>query len=220
MLKKFKMTVAFYFLFTIDTQASLQVAIPVQDFCPGNSLVFISRDRNGFEQVAGTVSLVDGKTIFSHDEISHNNQILPLISDAKSDLAIITDAQQDVIVQQTEEFIYLYFDVDRDSIVRVLVIKNSLLADNPYNVLEFSAVAVGSYDDLDDEEEDFFGSDAFGCDELSQLNLHDIQNTQSVELSTYDTIVLSMYALWAVQSAQAKHMYKKFSQWMQSGSHE
>jgi hypothetical protein len=108
MLKKFKMTVVFYFLFTIDTQASLQVAIPVQDFCPGNSLVFISRDRNGFEQVAGTVSLVDGKTIFSHDEISHNNQTLPLISDAKSDLAIITDAQQDIIIQQTEDFIYLY----------------------------------------------------------------------------------------------------------------
>ena len=140
-----------------------------------------------------------------------------MISGAESRLAIITDVEQDVIVQQTDDFIYLYFDVDRDSIVRVLVIKNSLLADNPYNVLEFSAVAVGSYDE---DEEDFFGSDEFSCDDFSQLNLNDVSGTQPVELSTYDTLVLSMYALWAVQSAQAKHVYRKFTQWMRSESHE
>lgn len=217
MFKKLKVTVAIYCLFINNVQASLQVAIPIQDFCPGNSLVFITRDSNGFEQVAGCVSLTGNKTKFSHDEISFHHQTLSLISDVETQSAIITDVQQGSMEQ--DALIYLYFDVDRDSIVRVLVIKNSLLADNPYNVLEFSTVAIAQQYD-DEEDDDFFGADAMSCDELSHLNLHDIQGTEHVELSTYDTIVLSMYALWAVQSAQAKQTYKNFKQWLQSESYE
>ena len=213
MFKKFKTMVIVFYFFTTDVQASLQVAIPVQDFCPGNSLVLITLDRHGFEQVAGCVSLADGKTKFSHDEISHNHQTLSLISDVESQSVIITDVKQDLVEQDEQAFIYLYFDVDRDSIVRVLVIKNSLLADNPYNVLEFSTISILQEEDEDD---DFFGSDELSYDELSHFNLTDIQGTESVELSMYDTVVLSMYALWAVQSAQVKQSYKNFTQWMQS----
>jgi hypothetical protein len=220
MFKKLKMTVAIYCLFINNVQASLQVAIPVQDFCPGNSLVFITRDSNGFEQVAGCVSLTGNKTKFSHDEISFHHQTLSLISDVETQSAIITDAHQGSVEQDADALIYLYFDVDRDSIVRVLVIKNSLLADNPYNVLQFSTVSILQQYENEEDDDDFFGADAMSCDELSRLNLHDIQGTEPVELSTYDTIVLSMYALWAVQSAQAKQTYKNFKQWLQSESHE
>lgn len=212
MFKNFKVTIVASCLFMTSLQASLQVAISIQDFCPGNSLVLIGKDGDGYERIAGCVSLVDGKTKFSHDEISQSLQKLSVISEQEqSQSAIITHTQESFVEHgQQDAFIYLYFDVDRDSIVRVLVIKNNLLADNPYDVLKFSTVSMLQ----DEDEEDFFGDDEFSCDEFSHLNLQDIQNTQSTPLSIYDTVVLSMYALWAVQSTKAKQAYKHLTQWL------
>jgi hypothetical protein len=199
-------------LFLVDTQLhAFQVAIPVQDFCAGNSLVLIARDGNGDESVAGCVAFGEGKTEFSQDEISADNPIL--LSLAQQGSAIIRAVQHDAIDQNDEGIIYLYFDVDPSmDIVRVLVIKNNFLADKPFDVLEFSTTAGLDVDE--DDEEDFFAMSAQD-DELSHFNLEDIQSDR-VELSYYDKAVLTVCALWAVQSTHARQAYKNMVKWFSS----
>ena len=211
MFKKFKiMMVAFYCFSTITLQASFQVAIAARDFCAGNSLVLIARDGNGIEQVAGYVSLANGKTQFSHDEISCHNQTISSITNQKS--AIIADVKQDHIDQNDEGLIYLYFEVDpKVNIVRVLVIKNSFLADNPFDIIEFSTTSISNDED---DEDDFFGEQSH--DELSNLKLTDLEGTQDVKLSNYDYLVLMAYSLWEEHGAPIKQVYKNFTEWMSS----
>ncbi|MBV8660980.1 MAG: hypothetical protein JO129_02455 [Candidatus Dependentiae bacterium] len=210
MFKKIKMMIVIWYGFSaINIDASLQVAIAARDFCVGNSLVLIARDGNGLEQVAGCVSLVHGKTQFTHDEISCYNRTLSSLTSQKS--AIIADVKQDHIDQNNETLIYLYFEVDpKVNIVRVLVIKNSFLADNPFDVLEFSTSPI----EQDEDEDDFFGDQSH--DELSNFKLTDLEGTMDAELSSYDKIVLSIYALWTIQSSHAKQAYKNFTEWILS----
>ncbi len=73
----------------------------------------------------------------------------------------------------------------------------------------------GDFEDEDDED-DFFSESSMLSDELSHFNLDDIQRSPSVELSTYETFILSMYALWTIQSSQAKQTYKNFTNWLSS----
>lgn len=207
MFKQFKRILIVCWFSFISLQASLQIAIPAGDFCAGNSLVLIARDGNGFEQVAGCVSFADGKTQFSYDEISRHNQTISSIAEQKA--AIIADFYENQAKLEDASIVYLYFEVDPNSIVRVLMIKNNFLADNPYDVVEFSTASC-----LLDDEDDFFGNQ--GDDELSSFNLEDLKGTESVELSHYDTIVLGTYALWAVQSAAAQKSYKNFTTWIAS----
>lgn len=206
MFKNFKIMMVLYCLSTFHMHASLQIAIPARDFCAGNSLVLIARDGNGLEQVAGCVSLADGKTQFTHDEISHHNQTISTIAQQES--AIIA---QDLAKLDDDSIIYLYFEVDPSSIVRVLMIKNNFLADNPFDVIEFSAA---SYLDEDDSDDDFFCDQSH--DELSHLNLKDLEGMSVVELSNYDKAVLAFYALWAVQTTKIKQTYKNFTTWLAS----
>lgn len=210
MLKTLTKIATIYCFLMINLQASLQVMIPVRDFCAGNSLVLIARDGKGGEQLIGSVLLSDGKTKFSYDEISCNNDMFSSISEQQS--RIVGDLDQYCADQQDDSIIYLYFDVDPNSIVRVIVIKNNFLADNPYNVLEFSAIISENEDEWEDDEDDFFAD--LSSDELSNFNLTDIQGTQPVELSQYDSMMLTFYALWAIQSEHAKQLYKKFITWM------
>ncbi len=209
MFKKFKIMMVLYCLTTANVQASLQIAIPARDFCAGNSLVLIARDGNGLEQVAGCVSFVEGKTQFSYDEISCHNETISSIAQQES--AIVADLKQDLAKLEDESIIYLYFEVDPSSIVRVLMIKNNFLADNPFDVVEFSAA---SYLDETDDEDDCF--DDLSNDELSNFNLTDLEGMQAVELSNYDKMVLGFYALWAVQTTQVKQTYKNITTWIAS----
>ena len=214
MFNKFKMVILFTGILVIDVQASLQVAIPARDFCAGNSLVLIARDRNGFEEVAGYVSFDDGKTEYSQDELSAHSPTLSSIAQQKS--AVVLDVNQEKVKQDDEALIYLYFDVNpKYNIVRVLVIKNNLLADNPFNIVQFSTTAIAD----DEDEDDDFCFDLQDNDELSRLNLTDLQETEPVVLSNYDKMVLGFYALWAVQSAQVKQTYKNISAWFASRHH-
>lgn len=203
MFKNLKIMTAIYCCLTINIQASLQVAVPISDFCAGNSLILIARDGWGHDQVVGCVSLEDGKTTFSHDELFYNNQKVPMILDQK--VTTMSDLYKNQIKNENETFIYLYFDVNCKDIVRVLMIKNNLLADNPYDVLQFSTILIE-----DDEYEDDFFMD----DELSCLNLTDIQGTDPVQLSSYDSVVLGMYALWAIQAEHVKRTYKNVMNWL------
>ena len=209
MFKNFKIMMVLYCLSTADVQASLQIAIPARDFCAGNSLVLITRDGNGIEQVAGCVSFADGKTQFSHDEISCHNQTISSIAGQQS--AIVADLQQDLAKLDDDSIIYLYFEVDPSSIVRVLMIKNNFLADNPFDVIQFSAT---SYLDEDDDEDDFFCDQSH--DELSNFNLTDLEGMEAVELSNYDKALLAFYAVWAVQTTNIKQTYKNFTTWLAS----
>ena len=211
MFNKFKMVILFTGLLVVDVQASLQVAIPARDFRAGNSLVLIARDGNGCEEVAGYVSFDDGKTEYSQAELSAHNPTLSSIAQQKS--AVVLDVNQDEVKQDDEALIYLYFDVNpKYNIVRVLVIKNNLLADNPFNIVQFSTTSIA--DEEEDEDDDFCFDE--GGDELSRLNLADIQDVETVELSNYDKMVLAFYALWAVQEAQVKQTYKNFTAWFVS----
>lgn len=188
---------------TAMLESNLKIAIAAKDFHVGNSLVLIACDTDGFEQVAGYVPLQAGKTEFSFDDISCHNQILPSITDQKS--LAVTDLQEDISTKG-EDFIYLYFEIDATvNIVRAIVITNNLLADNPYNVIEFSTGVM-------DDEDDVFG-DSFATDEFSNLNLDDIKTIAPAPLSYYDKTMLAMYAVWAVKSAQAKQVYKNFLHW-------
>ncbi len=221
MFKKFKimMIVLTCLSQVYDLQASLQVAIAARDFCVGNSLVLIARDGNGCEKVAGYVSFDDGKTEFSQAEISaHHPTMLSITQQtiALQKSMIVADVKQDQIEQNDEGLIYLYFHVDPTiKIVRVLVIKNNLLADNPFDVLEFSTTSM--LDDEDDEDDDFCFDEQ--NDELSRFNLTDLQDVEAVQLSNYDKMILGFYALWAVQSAQVKQTYKNFTAWFASERH-
>lgn len=210
MFKNFKIMMVLYCLSTADVQASLQIAIPARDFCAGNSLVLIARDGNGLEKVAGCVSFVEGKTQFSHDEISCHNETISSIAQQES--AIVADLKHDLAKLEDESIIYLYFEVDPMSIVRVLMIKNNFLADNPFDVVEFSAASYLTEDDED--EDDCF--DLLGDDELSNFNLTDLEGLQAVELSGYDKMLLAFYAIWAVQTTTVKQTYKNFTTWISS----
>jgi len=214
MFKKFIMTTVLFCLTVVDgLQASVQIAIAAKDFYAGNSLILITRDSNGCEQVAGCVSLEHGKTQFSSDDISCSGQNVS--SFASQTTAIIADVQQDSMRYESndlcncsDELIYLYFEVDpKVNIIRVLVMKNNLLEDNPFNVLQFSAP-------LDfDEEDDLFGEQD---DELSAFtNLSDI-HVDEVHLSTYDKMKLAAYAMWTIQTTQLKQTYKNFTEWFTS----
>jgi hypothetical protein len=209
MFKNFKVMMVLYCLSTADVQASLQIAIPARDFCVGNSLVLIAHDRDGREQVAGCVSFNDGKTQFSQDEISVHNPALLSITQQES--AIVSVIKQGQAKLDDDSIIYLYFEVDPSSIVRVLVIKNNFLADNPFDVVEFSAA---SYLTEGDDEEDYF--DSLGHDEFSNLNLDNLEEIQAIELSNYDKMLLAFYAVWAVQTTKVKQTYKNITTWIAS----
>ena len=126
---------------------------------------------------------------------------------------IIAGVQQDKTDQNDEALIYLYFDVNPNyNIVRVLVIKNNLLADNPFNIVQFTTNSIAA----DEEDDDDFCFDMQDNDELSNLNLTDIQEVEPVQLSSYNKIILAFYALWAIQSAQIKQSYKNITAWLVS----
>ena len=209
MLKKIGIMVSFCSVFMMSLQASLQIAIRERDFCAGNALVLIACDGNGIEQVAGCVSFENGKTQFSHEEISGYNPTLCAIHNQES--AIVANLNQTPIKQQEDSLIYLYFEVDpKIHIVRALVIKNNFLEDNPYDVLEFSRSSSS-----DEDEDDFCFDQA--DDELSRFtNLNDITGLEMTELSMYDKLVFAACAIWTVQSQKAKQAYKKFLAWLES----
>lgn len=207
MFKKVTVMVILYGFSMGMLSANLKIAISAKDFHDGNSIVFITRDVNGFEQVAGYVPLNSGKTEFSFDEISYHHKILSLIPDQKA--AIFADEKEEFI-KKDDDVIYLYFEIDaKVNIVRAIVITNNLLADNPFNVIEFSTSSI--FNQVDEDEFDFFDS----CnDEFSQLNLTDVQTNAPAELSFYNKTILALYAVWAIKSAQAKQVYKNFVQWL------
>ena len=210
MLKKFGMISIFIIAWSTESQACLQtIAIPAKDFCAGNSLVIITRDLNGFEQISGCVSFDEGKTQYSQAEISQHH--IALLSIKEQSQAIVSDVQQDenIIIVDDDVLIYLHFEVD-SHIVRVLVIKNNLLADNPFDIVEYSTSQLFA-----DDEDDFFGS--FDNDnDLMNFDLTDVKVVSPTSLTYYDTAVLGAYVAWAMLQAQARQSYNEFSDWFKS----
>lgn len=207
MFKNFMMTIGFCFFLTVSLESNFKIAISAEDYHAGNSILFIIQDLNGFQTVAGPVPLSAGKTEFSFNEIAYDCKMLSLVSNQKT--VDFVDEQLD-FARKDEKLIYLYFEVDSAvNIIRAIVIANNLLADKPFDIVQFTS-------DVESEEfseENFFEN---FDDELSHLNLVDIQTRASVELSLYNKTVLALYALWAVQSAQIKQAYKNITHWIMS----
>jgi hypothetical protein len=196
-------------LWSTYVQANLQVLIPKNDFCDGNSLFLFSKDDKGCEQFVGSVVFHDDKTIFAHDDIVFNSVSLSLIENSHN---IIDDVKQDII-DVNEDSVCLYFDVDPFlKNIRAVIIRGSLLDPNPYDVVEFSFQE-------EDEGEDFFD---FGDedDSLSSLNLNNIENLDNHHVSYYDTLVLSAYVVWAIQSQKMQSMYKNMKTWINEHFYE
>lgn len=207
MFKKIITTLSLCCVSTCFLQASLQIAIPFEDFQAGNSVVLIARDVNGQEQVAGCVSLQKGKTQFSCEDIACQDQILSSITDQKS--TVISDVEQQIMHNNNDNVVYLYFEVDPAiHVVRVLIIKKTLLADNPFDIIEFSSTLCNT----NDEDDDFFGSTQ--DDDLSELNLVDIHVDVQPPLSYFDKVKLAASAFLAIQSSHVKQLCKDFTQWI------
>ena len=210
MLKKFGMISIFITIWSIEFQACMQtIAIPAKDFCAGNSLLIITRDLDGLEEVSGYISFDEGKTEYSQDEIFQHH--IPLVSIKEQPQAIISEVQQDNNTINDDVVIYLYLQIDSDlNIVRVLVIKNNLLADNPFDIIEYSTSQLFA-----DDEDDFFG--AFDDDnDLINFDLTDVKVSKPVDLSYYDAAFLSAYVAWIMLEAQAKQSYNEISDWFKS----
>src|SRR5690349_7116915 len=137
MLKKIEIMSALCLILSTNVMADMQtVAIPALNYQQGTSLFLIVRDRDGSEHIAGCVSCKEGKTQFLHDEFTEYDTNLKSIDEYSS--AIIADVAQGQSVDNDDNaLIYLYFEIDQGvDIIRVIVIKNNLLADNPFDIVE------------------------------------------------------------------------------------
>jgi len=190
-----------------DIQACLKVAIPVNNICAENSLLFIALDGDGVEQIAGCVSLAVGKIQYAHHEIRCDQKDLPVIIDNQSVVIVDVEQEQTQTLKGHEEtFMYLYFEVDPNlHIVRALVIKNNLLENNPYDVVEFSL----KNEEEDEDDDDFFDTNH---DDLVDLNLQNIKMPTSQSLSSYDKLILFL----VFSSERAKQTYQQFKTWLRS----
>jgi len=213
MFKKIGMITLFIIVWSNESQGCLQtITIPAKDFCAGNSLVIITRDSNGLEQVSGCVSFDEGKTQYSQEEISQHHIALVSINDQPQ--AIVSDVQQNQNVSHDDDvLIYLHFQVDTHlNIIRVLVIKNNLLADNPFDVVEYSAHQLMFGDE--DDDDDFFGS--FNDSDLTFIDLTNVKTAEPIKLSYYDTAVLAAYVVWTMQAAYTQELYNSMLEWFKS----
>ena len=180
MFKKFGIIIPLFCLWSINAFASMHtIAISERDFCKGNSLLIVTRSESGQEQVTGYVPFQQGKTQFSQDEIGNHSVELTSITNQKE--AIIAEVEQGKDGQGEESLVHLYIELDSTvNLIRVLVVNDTLLADNPFTVLEFSTISYL------DEEDDFFES---GDDEFSSINLTDIKPAEKVKISLYESVV-------------------------------
>lgn len=200
------------------TISSLQVAIPTQDFCAGNWLVLITKDTNGLEQMSYSVALESGKTEFSYEELKKIDTIQSVPDLVES--CSIQNSEENQQLCDLDTIIYLYFDINPSNIVRAIVIKNNLLEDNPYHIINFNNQfyqnnsQIKFSNDDDDNDDNFFNLNNMAGDDLSHFNLSDIQGLEPVQLSLYDTLILSFYAVWAVQSSKLKQAYKQYQSWI------
>jgi len=212
MFKQMRIITMLFFLWLTNLDATFQVAIPARDFCQDNALILIARDLNGFEQVAGSVFFQDGKTEFSSDEISHKNPTLSSITKQKG--GIVADLHQNQAEETGEKLIYLYFEVDAD-IVRVLVIKNCLLYEDPFEIHEYAVSPIFGYDEddsddfgFDDEDDSFFELDFSPVDEpeITPLTLQD----------KFNQMIACAYIAWVLKSAEAEQYYNSAISWIKS----
>jgi|GEM_PF-1317606 len=214
MFKKIKVIITFSCVWFFSLEACLQtVAISNQDFCEGTSLVFITRGVDGVEEIAGYISFKEGKTQFSQEEfLLYDSKLLSMPQESAK---IITHIQQDELELEDDALIYLHFQVDEKlDIVKILVIKNNLLADNPFDVLEIPASSMyqeNVYEDDEDDDDDYYEDD-----ELSHLNLTNVQGLDQGPSSYYDLVVVGAYFMWAMQVAQAEEKYNQVLEWFKS----
>jgi len=209
MFKKIGIISVFIFVWSIESQACLQtITIPAKDFCVGNSLIIITYDQNGCEQVSGYISVDEGKTQYFQEEIFQYDIAMGSLKEQSQ--AIISDVQQNKNNSNTDDvLIYLHFEIDA-YIVRVLVIKNNLLADNPFDIIEYSTSALF----IDDDDDDLFGN--FDDNDLTCLDLTDIKFSKPIDLSYYDSILLGSYVAWAMLDAKAQQSYRDILDWFKS----
>ena len=209
MFKKLRIISVFIVLWSAEAQACLQtIAIPAKDFRAGNSLIIITRGVDGIEQVSGCVSFDEEKTKYSQEELSRYH--IALVSIKEQPQAIISDVQQNQSSSDNEAVIYLYFEVDSHlDIIRVLVIKNNLLADNPFDVIEYTTSELFG-DEQDDEDWDDFGEN-----DLPTVTKN-MKIADPVALSYYDTAILISYLAWAYGESKATQAYNSTLEWFKS----
>lgn len=208
MLKKFRILSVFIVIWSVHAQASLHtIAISAKDFCAGSSLIIITCNADGLEQVSGYVPFQEGKKEYSQEDISQKEVSLVSIQDQSQ--VIVSDIQHDQSALYDEAVIYLYFNVDSDvDVIRVLLIKNNILVENPFDVIEIPS----SQFSLDDEEEDEW--DDFGLTDLPTVNTEKV--VQAVALSYYDTLMLLTYVAMAYGQAQVDQIYNSILTWFKS----
>lgn len=207
MFKKLRIISVFIVIWSADVQACLQtIAIPAKNFRAGNSLIIITRDHDGIEQVSGCVSFDETKTQYSQEEISQYHIALGSIKEQPE--AILSDVQPDQNASDSEAIVYLYFEVDTHlDIIRVLIIKNSLLADNPFDVMRFTTSQL--FGDDDDDWNDFADSDLPVIDPNKKI-------AEPAQLSYCDAVILASYLAWAYGQAQAQQIYSSTLEWFKS----
>lgn len=178
------------------------IAIPVEQFCKGNSLVIFTRDESGNESTA-CIDLEDQQLKYSQEEVSMLDADAVSFDEREAVVAHI-DGQSSVL--DSSDTVCVYFDVDANvDVVRALIVKNSFLADSPFDVVELSTNSLF-------EDDDPFGDD----DEFASMNFDNVEDAAPVKLAWYDSLAIYTRLLWAVQ---AKSMHRKFDsakQWVYS----
>lgn len=181
------------------------IAIPASQFCKGNSLVIFTRDEAGKEETA-RIDLEQQQVQFSHQEVD--------VVDAN---AVSFDEEEAVVahidVQTTtldgQEIVYLYFDIDPHvDVVRALIVKNSLLAETPFDVVELATDSIF-------EDDDPFGGD----DEFASMNFDNVEDAKPVDLGWYDSVAIYTRLLWAVQSKAMHRRFDNAKRWISSKFH-
>lgn len=208
MFKKLRIITVCIIIWSTDMQACLQtIAIPAKDFCAGNSLVIITRDSNGREQVSGCVTFDENKTQYSQEEISQYSIALGSIKEQPS--AILSDVQPDILAPDNQAVIYLYFQVDSHlDIIRVLIIKNNLLVDNPFDVINYTPAQLFE-DDEDDDWGHIHDSDLPTIDPNKKI-------AEPTPLSYYDTAMIVSYIAWVYCHGQITQSYNVAHEWFKS----
>lgn len=208
MFKKFNLIMIFLSFYTLDIIASLKtIAIPVEKFCEGHSLVLVTRDDRGQEQTA-LVDLNQSKTTFSQDEIDVYNVASLSISDEKD--AFVADIEQAENRQDNDTLVYLYFEVDPSvAIIRALVIKKTLLAENPFDVVEIPTGRI-----FEQEDDDPFADG--DVNEFANINFENVKAAEPVNVIWYKALALQLRILWTMQSKVAKRKFEKIATWAKS----
>lgn len=177
---------------------AISFAVPKQCLADKSSLVLVMRDDYGNECV-GTCQL---------DEQFATRKIL------KEDLAIRSEAMfsklpDTIDITQTgkahEHEIMLHVEFDKDlQVVKVLLIKDNLLADHPFDVI---SIEVNKLKNVIQEEEDEFSA------LLDDVDTDVVDAIEAPKLTTLQTCKIYLQVAFAMQYSLAKRKMSNLKSW-------